>query len=59
MTRQGISGYSLVSNRMPEATVSLWMARVRSRMFRPSLDFGWWRYLGDTFVETPPSYGIL
>ena len=48
MTRQGMSGPSLLRNRMPEATVHLWMARVRSRTFRPSLDCGWWRSFGDT-----------
>ena len=54
MTRQGMSGPSLLGNRMPEATVNLWMAKVRSRTFGPSLEFGWWRSLGDNLVETPP-----
>ena len=54
MTRQGMSKPALLRNRMPEATVNLWMAKVRSQTFIPSLDFGWWRSLGDTFAETPP-----
>ena len=40
MTPQGMSGPSLMRNQMPEATVNLWMAKVRSRIFRPSLHFG-------------------
>ena len=54
MTRQGMSGPSFWRNRMPEATVNLWMAKVRSRIFKLSLDFGWWQSLGDTLVEKPP-----
>ena len=42
MTRQGMSTPSLLRNRMREATVNLWMAKVRSRIFRRSFDFGWW-----------------
>ena len=54
MTRRGMSRPSLWSNRMPEVTLNLWMAKVRSRIFRQSLDFGWWRSFGDRFGETPP-----
>ena len=54
MMGRGMSGPSLLRNIMQNGIVNLWMARVRSRVSRPSVALGWWQSLGDIFVETPP-----